>query len=142
MVAIDPHQEEGHGGFGVVDIVVFTLTLAGSAGIGLYFARAGSRSQSNNEYLMAGRSMGAIPVAISVLASFVSSVAVLGTPDEIYTYGITYFLLALSPFITIPLVAYVYLPVYYNLKLTSTYEVGFKIGTFFTIFNFVTCKKT
>lgn len=114
---------ESHGGFGVTDIVVFSLTLAASAGIGLYFAKAGGRNQSNNEYLMAGRSMSAIPVAISVLASFISSIAVLGTPDEVYTYGFTYFLLVLSPLITIPLVAYVYLPVYYNLKLTSTYEV-------------------
>lgn len=128
MVTIEGN-EESHGGFGVADIIVFSLTLATSAGIGLYFAKVGSRSQSNNEYLMAGRSMSAIPVAISVLASFVSSVAVLGTPDEIYTYGMMYFLLVLSPFVTIPLVAYVYLPVYYNLKLTSTYEVsGFYIN--------------
>lgn len=112
------------GGFGVVDIIVFSLTLAGSAIIGIYFARVGSRQKSNNEYLMAGRSMSCFPVAVSVLASFVSSIAVLGTPDEIYTYGFQYFLLIFSPLITIPLVAYVYLPVYYNLKLTSAYEVS------------------
>ena len=111
-------------GFSVVDVVVFILTLSGSAGIGIYFARAGRAGQSNNEYLMAGRSMSSIPVAISVLASFVSSIAVLGTPDEIYTFGAQYWLMLFSSFITIPLVAYVYIPVYYNLKLTSAYEVG------------------
>jgi hypothetical protein len=43
------------GGFGVVDIIVFSLNLAGSAIIGIYFARVGSRQKSNNEYLMACR---------------------------------------------------------------------------------------
>ncbi|XP_001630712.2 sodium-coupled monocarboxylate transporter 1 isoform X1 [Nematostella vectensis] len=111
-----------HEHFTTIDFIVFAATLAASAGIGVYFARVGSRNQSNSEYLMASRSMSAIPVAISVLASFVSSIAVLGTPNEVYSFGFQYWLLVFSSFVTIPLVAYVYLPVYYNLKLTSAYE--------------------
>ena len=93
-------------------------------GIGIYFSRVEKRKQSNNEYLMAGRSMSSFPVAISVLASFVSSIAILGTPAEIYSFGAQFWLTPLSNFITIPVMAVVFLPIYYNLGLTSSYEVG------------------
>lgn len=113
-----------HGHFTAVDFVVFSLTLLASMGIGIFYSRAGGAQQNNNEYLMAGRSMASIPVAISVLASFVSSIAILGTPAEVYTYGVQYWLQSFTNFISVPVMALVFLPVYYNLRLTSSYEVG------------------
>ena len=113
-----------HAHFTVVDFIVFSLTLLASMGIGIFFSRAGGAQQSNNEYLMAGRSMSSIPVAISVLASFVSSIAILGNPAEVYTYGFQYWIQSFTNFISVPMMALVFLPVYYNLRLTSSYEVG------------------
>ncbi|PFX33363.1 sodium-coupled monocarboxylate transporter 1-like isoform X1 [Stylophora pistillata] len=111
-----------HAHFTVADFVVFTLTLLASMGIGIFYSRAGGAQQNNNEYLMAGRSMASIPVAISVLASFVSSIAILGNPAEVYTYGFQYWIQSFTNFISVPIMALVFLPVYYNLRLTSSYE--------------------
>jgi len=91
-------------------------------GIGVYYSRSGGAQQNNNEYLMAGRSMSSIPVALSVLASFVSSIAILGNPAEVYTYGFQYWIQCFTNLISVPLMAMVFLPVYYNLRLTSSYE--------------------
>ena len=86
---------------------------------------------------MAGRSMSSIPVAMSVLASFVSSIAILGTPAEVYTFGFQYWMQSLTSFISVPIMAWVFLPVFYNLRLTSSYEVVRKeylfVGTLVSI---------
>ena len=60
------------------DYVVFGLVLAISAGIGVYHACTGGGQKSQKEYLMANRSMSALPVALSVLASFFSASTLLG----------------------------------------------------------------
>ena len=112
-----------HAHFSAVDFVVFSLILLASMGIGIFFSRSGGAQQSNNEYLMAGRSMSSIPVAMSVLASFVSSIAILGTPTEVYTFGFQYWMQSFTSFISVPIMAWVFLPVFYNLRLTSSYEV-------------------
>ena len=64
------------------------------------------------------------PVALSMMASFLSAIFVLGTPAEIYTFGTVYFYLAISYYTGLPIAAYFYLPVYHKLKLTSAYEVS------------------
>ena len=113
-----------HAHFTVADFIVFSLTLLASMGIGIFYSRAGGAQQNNNEYLMAGRSMSSIPVAVSVLASFVSSIAILGIPAEVYTYGFQLWIQSFTNFISVSMMALVFLPVYYNLRLTSSYEVG------------------
>ena len=113
-----------HAHFTAVDFVVFSLTLLASMGIGIFYSRSGGAQQNNNEYLMAGRSMASLPVAVSVLASFVSSIAILGNPAEVYTFGFQYWTQCFTNFVSVPLMACLFLPVYYNLRLTSSYEVG------------------
>ena len=60
------------------DYVVFAVVLGISALIGVYYALAGGKQKSQKEYLMANRSMSALPVALSVLASFFSASTLLG----------------------------------------------------------------
>ena len=62
--------------FSVIDYVVFLLLLAGSLGIGAYYGIRGN--QTTDEFLLAGRSMSSIPVALSLIATFVSSISLLG----------------------------------------------------------------
>ena len=112
-----------HAHFSAVDFVVFSLILLASMGIGIFSSRSGGAQQSNNEYLMAGRSMSSIPVAMSVFASFMSPIAILGTPAEVYTFGFQYWMQSFTSFISVPIMAWVFLPVFYNLRLTSSYEV-------------------
>ena len=73
---------------------------------------------------MADRNMGVLPVALSMLASFMSAITVLGTPSEIYVFGTQYWMVWIGYVIMIPLAAHFFLPVFYNLKLTSVFEVS------------------
>lgn len=73
---------------------------------------------------MAERSMMSIPIAISVLASYLSAITILGVPSEVYIYGVQYWMVIWCYFITIPVTALVYLPVFHGLGVTSAYEVS------------------
>ena len=55
--------------------------------------------------------------------SFISAITVLGIPAEIYRYGVMYmwFLVAFVPAVLGAMAIYV--PVFYNLNLTSSFEV-------------------
>jgi solute carrier family 5 (sodium-coupled monocarboxylate transporter), member 8/12 len=83
-----------------------------------------------------------LPVSFSLMASFISSITLLGVSSEIYTYGtqfvainlsygnenslpilrhLTFFFFKLG--LATPVIAYLFLPVFYKLNATSAYEV-------------------
>ena len=110
--------------FHVADYAVFGLTLVFSIAIGVYHAVI-SKPATTKEYLLASRKMMSIPVALSLLASFMSGITILGVPSEIYTFGLQYWLVIVSYLILFPSVALIFVPTLYNLGLTSSYEVNF-----------------
>eukprot|EP00061_Rhincodon_typus_P015097 g42586.t1 len=63
-----------------------------------------------------------LPVALSLLATFQSAVAILGVPAEIYTFGTEYWFLGCSYFLGLLIPAHIFVPMFYRLKITSTYE--------------------
>ena len=109
--------------FHVADYAVFGLTLIFSMAVGIYHAVV-SKPSTTKEYLLASREMMSIPVALSLLASFMSGITILGVPSEIYTFGIQYWLVVVSYIILFPTVALVFVPTLYELDLTSSYEVN------------------
>ncbi|KAM5336704.1 sodium-coupled monocarboxylate transporter 1 isoform 1-T1 [Glossophaga mutica] len=110
------------GTFVVWDYVVFAGMLLISAVIGIYYAFAGRSQQTSKDFLMGGRRMTAVPVALSLTASFMSAVTVLGTPTEVYRFGAIVSLFGLAYLLVVVISAEVYLPVFYKLGITSTYE--------------------
>ncbi|NWQ77766.1 SC5A8 protein, partial [Columbina picui] len=110
------------GRFVVWDYVVFAAMLLVSAVIGVYYAFAGGGQKTSKDFLMAGRSMHALPVALSLTASFMSAVTVLGTPAEIYRYGAIFCIFAITYGLVVLCSAEIFLPVFYKLGITSTYE--------------------
>nr|XP_016854439.1 PREDICTED: sodium-dependent multivitamin transporter [Anolis carolinensis] len=108
--------------FGVADYAIFVLLLVFSAGIGLYHALSGGKQSTVQEFLLADRSMSFLPVALSLLATFQSAVAILGVPAEIYRFGTEYWFLGCSYFLGLLIPAHVFIPIFYRLRLTSTYE--------------------
>lgn len=108
--------------FSVVDYVVFGLLLVLSLVIGLYHACRGWGRHTVGELLMADRKMGCLPVALSLLATFQSAVAILGGPAEIYRFGTQYWFLGCSYFLGLLIPAHIFIPVFYRLHLTSAYE--------------------
>ncbi|KAM9407272.1 sodium-coupled monocarboxylate transporter 1 isoform 2-T2 [Salvelinus alpinus] len=110
------------GSFVAADYAVFALMLLVSAAIGVYYAIAGRGQSSSREFLMGGQSMTAVPVALSLTASFMSAITVLATPAEVYRYGASYGLFSLSYVLVVVVSSEVFLPVFYRLGITSTYE--------------------
>ncbi|XP_040282995.1 sodium-dependent multivitamin transporter-like isoform X1 [Bufo bufo] len=108
--------------FTTVDYIIFALLLILSSAIGLYYALSGGKQRTTQEFLLANRNMGFIPVSLSLLATFQSAVAILGVPSEIYRFGTEYWFLGCSYILGLLIPAYIFIPVFYRLRLTSTYE--------------------
>jgi len=107
------------------DYVVLFLFIGLSAVIGLYFAfqaRRQKKTDDTEDYLLAGRSLSALPVSLSLTASFMSALTVLGTPVEIYTYGMMFQWNFICYLCVAIMVGTVFIPILYNLKITSAYE--------------------
>jgi solute carrier family 5 (sodium-coupled monocarboxylate transporter), member 8/12 len=133
--------------FHLIDYLVFGSMLVFSASVGVYFGyfnKSKSKKQTTTtrhdesltektttdfgsksmlEYLLGSRKLKSFPVAMSLVASYISGVTVLGTPAEIYNYGTQYWLIILPIFLMGFIVSYVYLPVFCALKVGSSYEV-------------------
>ena len=72
---------------------------------------------------MADRNMSPFPVAMSLVASFISAITVLGTPAEVYIYGSMFWLFGVSYILTGIVVTRLFLPVFFRLEVTSANEV-------------------
>lgn len=108
--------------FSTVDFVVFGMLLVISMAIGLYHAFSGGRQRTTQEFLMADRSMSSVPLALSLMATFQSAVAIIGTPAEIYNNGTQYWFMGCSYILGLLIPAHIFIPIFYRLHLTSAYQ--------------------
>ncbi|XP_054722729.1 putative sodium-dependent multivitamin transporter [Uloborus diversus] len=106
----------------VYDYVIFTCMLGFSAGIGIYYRFSGGRQQTNKEYFLADKSMPVMPVAFSLMASFMSAITLLGVASENYMYGTQFVVLNIAYIIGTPICAFVFLPVFFQMQATSAFE--------------------
>jgi Na+/proline symporter len=107
----------------VVDYLIFILMLVVCGAIGIYHAIRNRQEQTTANFLMANHSMGKFPISMSLLVSFLSAIAILGIPSEVYTFGLSYVLVSFAFIILLLISAFLYVPVFYKLKITSTNEV-------------------
>uniref|UniRef100_A0A3Q2X9B4 Solute carrier family 5 member 8, like n=1 Tax=Hippocampus comes TaxID=109280 RepID=A0A3Q2X9B4_HIPCM len=110
--------------FSVWDYVVFAGTIVGAAGVGLFQAFRGRKENSSAEFFLGGRQMSAVPVAMSLTASFMSGVTVIGTPAEAYLYGTSFWLFGIGYVIMSLVTAEIFVPLFYRLGITSAYELA------------------
>ncbi|KAL3847684.1 hypothetical protein ACJMK2_018581 [Sinanodonta woodiana] len=108
--------------FHIADFIIFGLTIVVSLGIGIYYALSGGKQKTMNEYLVGNRHMSVLPVAISLMATFQSSVLILGTPAEFYVYGFQWFIGNVGWFCANLLSVKLIVPLIHPLKITSAYE--------------------
>jgi len=113
---------ELYNGLGAVDYVVLCALLLVSASIGVYYRFSGGRQKTTKEYLLADKRMSCIPVGFSLMASFMSSITLLGVSSENYIYGTQFVVINVAYIIGTPLAAYFYLPVFYKLQNASVYQ--------------------
>ena len=98
-----------------VDYLIFILMLAVSASIGIFYAIRDKRSkQTTTNFLLGGRRMSLLPVTLSLMASFLSAILVLGVPTEIFYNGTMYWLISFSNLLTFPVAAHAFLPVFHD----------------------------
>ncbi|XP_050319237.1 sodium-coupled monocarboxylate transporter 2-like [Bactrocera neohumeralis] len=127
--------------FSIPDYCVFGALLLFSTGIGVYFGYIRKKpvkpsndgepkdhnvpdfgSKGMSEYMLGSRQMKLFPVAMSLVASFISGGAMLGTPSEVYNYGTQYWLIIISILFMAIVVSKVYMPVFCALRVSSSYE--------------------
>ncbi|MBN3271301.1 SC5AC protein, partial [Polyodon spathula] len=112
----------GVGVFSIWDYVVFAALFVVSSGIGIFFAVKERKKSSSNEFLVGGKQMSCVPVALSLTASFMSAVTVLGTPSEVYRFGGAFILFGFSYSMVVLFTAELFVPVFYRSGITSAYE--------------------
>ncbi len=110
-------------------------------GLLLWIARITSRDQSNESFFIGKRNSKWYVVAFGMIGTSLSGVTFISVPGTVGTQGFYYFQVVLGYFLGYLVVAFVLLPIYYSLQLTSIYkyletrlgEVAYKTGSSFFI---------
>lgn len=105
--------------FTPLDYAVFVLYLVASASIGLWFVKG---QRDLKEYFLAGRSMGSVVVAMTILASLFSGISFLAAPAEGFANGPIFYLVTFGFFIATPLTNVVFMRFYYNAHFYTAYQ--------------------
>ncbi|KAH8240998.1 hypothetical protein KR026_010051, partial [Drosophila bipectinata] len=130
--------------FGTVDYIVFLGMIILSTATGIYYGyikksnkkrgeplpaiSSGEKrkhdfgSEKLNEYLMGSGSLKVFPVSMSLIASSISGVSILGTPPEVYNYGTQYWIIVVPILLEYFIISYIYLPVFWTLQVGSSNE--------------------
>nr|XP_015913637.1 putative sodium-dependent multivitamin transporter isoform X3 [Parasteatoda tepidariorum] len=122
LVTRDQNKKEMSVLLGITDYVVISLMLATSASVGIFFRFTGGRQKTTAEFLMAGKNMSVLPVAFSLMATYLSAIGVLGVPSETYLYGTQLSMWMVGVVIGGIIACYGFLPVFYNMDVTTAYE--------------------
>ncbi|GMR62983.1 hypothetical protein PMAYCL1PPCAC_33178, partial [Pristionchus mayeri] len=106
-------------------VVVFSLLLSVSTGV--YHAIKShffpsTTSSKKDDYLMGGRNMPSLPVALSLLTTFLSGILMLGVPAEVYLRGTQIWMNFVVGVISSLITCHVFLPVFYKMKTTCLHE--------------------
>ncbi|XP_048749499.1 sodium-dependent multivitamin transporter-like isoform X1 [Ostrea edulis] len=108
--------------FGAWDYVIFAICLCISASIGVYHAFFGGGQHTTEKYYYGNRNMGALPVALSMLVTYQSSIFMLGYPGEMYIYGSMFWLSFVGVGLGFILVAVFEVPLLHPLNIRSAFE--------------------
>ena len=108
--------------FQTVDYIIFCSTLVASMAIGLFFGFYKKKDFTSADYFFGGKKLRVLPVAFSFVVTFQSSVLILGFPAETYGYGMKFAMEIIGIFIAFILGAFISVPVFRPLKITSIYK--------------------
>lgn len=108
--------------FSVPDFIVFGLLIVVSVAIGVFFAWRDKRHNTTANYFLGDRKLKAIPVGLSFVVTFQSSILILGFPAEAYAYGLQYSMQCVGVVFGYLMAAVIVVPIFHPLKVTSVYE--------------------
>ena len=108
----------------IVDYFTFGSMLLLSVLVGVYYFIFDRKSQSSTQgYFFGGKSLHPLPVAFSLMASFISSPIMLGGPAEVYTQGTMIYWLEFSIIFALLIASFTFIPLLLGLNVNSIYEV-------------------
>ncbi|KAE8748068.1 hypothetical protein FOCC_FOCC005263 [Frankliniella occidentalis] len=108
------------------DYLVFVAMLALCAVIGVYFGYLAPGQRDEDEYLMGGRQMKTLPISLSLVASYISGITLIGMPTEVYIYGIQFLYGIIGMALCLTFFAWAILPVFHELQVMTLYQGGMK----------------
>jgi len=106
--------------FGTADWLVLGAYFALLVGTGVWLSR---RQKGTEDYFLAGRSMPAWAVSLSVLATSLSAATFLGGPQKAYDGDLTYASATIGTLLAAMVVAWVFIPAFYRHGVTTVYEL-------------------
>ena len=106
-------------GMTTADMLIAIGYVLGIISIGIYFSR---KHKSPKDFLLAGRSMGWLPVGLSLMATLTSAVGYMSYPAGAFKAGLILFWMAMAIPLSFPVVVYVFMPFYHKLKVYTAYE--------------------
>ncbi|KAI6224226.1 Sodium/solute symporter family and Sodium/solute symporter, subgroup family-containing protein [Aphelenchoides fujianensis] len=112
--------------FSWFDFVVFGLFLGLSIFVGVYHALRARFTKfahsGTDEYLTGGHNLPVFPVCLSLLTTFISGIALLGVPAEIYLRGASMGAAHLLGAFAFVFTGIFFIPMFYKLRSTNVYE--------------------
>ena len=105
--------------FTFLDYGVFAAYLALTVAIGFMFTKG---QRNLDEYFLAGRSMGPVIVAMTILASLFSGISFLAGPAESYANGPIFYLVNVAFFIATPVTSIIFVRCYYRARFFTAYQ--------------------
>lgn len=102
-----------------IDYLFFGGYLVASVLVGLLFVK---EQRTMKDFFLAGRSMGSVVVAISVMAAMFSGISYLGGPAEVYQNGLAFGWVLFSFFIATPVTTIFILPFFYRARFITAYQ--------------------
>ncbi|KAG0427302.1 hypothetical protein HPB47_025647 [Ixodes persulcatus] len=107
------------------EYAIFGTLMCANLGLGLFFAfNRRNKAATTDEMFLGSRTMQTIPLAMSVLASMLSAIGIIGFSGHYYTFGFHYLWNFTSAPLVALIVAKVIIPVLYDLKVTSVFELA------------------
>ena len=106
-------------GLTTADMLIAFAYVLGIISIGIYFSR---KHKSPKDFLLAGRSMGWLPVGLSLMATLTSAVGYMSFPAGAFKSGLILLWMAMAIPLSYPVVVYVFMPFYHKLKVYTAYE--------------------
>ena len=107
------------GGLTSIDYAICVAYLLGIVGLGAFFYKG---QKTTKDFFLAGRSMGWLPVGLSLMATLTSGIGFIGAPAGAFKYGLMTVLGLLALPLSFPVVVWVFMPFYHRLRLYTAYE--------------------
>jgi SSS family transporter len=107
------------GGFAALDFLVLGAYLAALVGMGFYFSK---RENSTHDFFLGGNRVPWWAAGLSIFGTQLSAITFMAIPAKAYATDWVYIVGNLMIVAVAPVVVYLYLPFFRQLKITSAYE--------------------